>query len=144
MNKLTRMFSTILFAPVLGISHAQVTANAPQPHPSDLKVSFDVLSDTGGDDLGPYMKNVTSELTQHWTSYVTVSELQSVRQQQETVLELSITPNGQIAALQLENPSQDVALDKAALAAARDSAYFPLPAAMKNRDLKLRVHFLVD
>ena len=124
-------------------AHARETAKPHVPQASNLNVSVDLLSDAGPG-VDPYLKNLLSNLRQHWAPLAADAENQSVTTAHETLINLTIAPSGQILALQLENPAQNIALDQAAWGAAVDTPYSPPPTGMKDVYLKLRVHFLVD
>jgi len=130
MKSLLRFLAITLIAPCLIQS-----ASAQSP---DLKLGVDILSNTGGVNLAPYMKNLVSDLKKHWSPQTA----QSV--QQETVITLTIAPDGQLSAMKLETPIHDSALTQAAWNASKTTTFSPLPAGMADPNLKLRIHFIVD
>ena len=142
MKSLLRFLAVTLLAPCLiQPASAQATAHAAQS--PDLKLGVDILSDTSGVNLAPYVRNLVSDLKKHWSSQAAQSNQPSLKQQ-ETVITLTIAPNGQLYAMQLETPGHDSALNQAAWNAAKTTSFSPPPAGMADPNLKLRVHFTVD
>ncbi len=138
MKKLVRFLSvTFLAAISVAPVHGQTMS---QPA---LKLGVDLLSDTNGTNLGPYMKVLISDIRKRWVSVATQEADQAITKHEEAVISLTIAPDGRVLAMLLE-PSHDVALDRAAWSAVTGTTYAPLPAGMKDADLKLRVHFAVN
>jgi TonB family protein len=135
---------TLLASCLITPAHAQATAHELLPNSSDLNVSVDMLSDTAGINIDAYMRTLISDLKKNWMPLVTEEANQPLKSQQETLITLSIAPDGHIAALRMEDSTHDVALDKAAWNATKATTYSPLPAEMKAPNLKLRVHFTVN
>ena len=88
-----------------------------------------------------YMKTLISALKERWTPLVTS---QPTKNREETVIDFTIAPDGQISAMRMENSTHDVTHDKAAWSATKATSYSPPPAGMREPNLKLRVHFTVD
>jgi TonB family protein len=144
MKKLLCFLSFVLLAPCLITpAYAQTTTPATPPQSSDLKLGVDLLSDTNGADLGPYVRILIADLKKHWLPPAAESANQTPLKQEETLLRFTIAPDGQISAMRLENPAQDTAFDKAAWKAATMITPMPLPAGMKGSSLTVLVHFTV-
>ena len=144
MKSLLRFLSITLLAPCLIQSAtAQATAHAVPAQSPDLKLGVDILSDTGGVNLAPYMRNLVSDLKKHWPAPAAQSNPPSAKQQ-KAVLTLTIAPNGQLYAMKLETPGHDSVLNQSAWNAAKTTPFSPPPAGMADPNLKLRVHFMVD
>jgi len=144
MKSLLRFLAVTLLAPCLIQSaSAQAPAHAVPAQSPDLKLGVDMLSDTGGVNLAPYMRNLVSDLKKHWSSPAAQSNAPSAKQQ-EAVLTLTIAPDGQLYAMKLETPGHDSVLNQAAWNAAKTTSFSPSPAGMTDPNLKLRVHFMVD
>ena len=145
MKKLLRFLSIALLVPSL-ISPALAQATSPQP--SDFKFDIDLLSDTGGSNMNPYMKNLASTLRKNWLPLATEAANQPLPQntskQQETLITFTIASDGHISAMQSESPTPRSALDAAAWNATKATTYLPPPPGVKDRSLKLRVHFMVN
>jgi TonB family protein len=145
MKKLLRfLYITLLTPCLITPAHTQVQAHALLPQPSDMKLNVELLSDTNGANLDPYMRNMFSDLKKHWLPPVTETANQPLLKQQETVIIFTIAPDGRLLAMQLEDSPHNTALDKAAWNAVKGTPYSPLPTGMKGQDLKLRVHFMVN
>jgi TonB family protein len=144
MKSLLRFIAVTLLAPCLvQPASAQATAQAVPTQSPDVKLGVDILSDTGGVNLAPYVRNLVSDLKKHWSSPAAQSNPLSLKQQ-ETVLTLTIAPNGQLSAMKLETPGGDSALNQAAWNAAKTTSFSPPPAGMGDPNLKLRVHFMTN
>lgn len=146
MKQLLRVLATPLLATsFISAACAQLPTQTPQQSSPVVKVSFDLLSDTGeGNALTPYLHALNTEFQRQWTRNISVADLQASKAQYETTLSLSLTPDGNLSAVKLDHPTRDAALDRAAWAATTSATYAPLPSAMQGASLKLRVHFLVD
>jgi TonB family protein len=145
MQKLLRFLSINLLTPFLIThAHAQATAHTSLPQPSDMKLGVELLTDTNGTDMAPYMRTLISDLRKHWVPLANEAANHPLVKQEETVLSISIGPDGHIAAMQLEGSTHDTALDKAAWSAAKGTSYLRTPTGIRGPDLKLRVHFTVD
>src|SRR5271170_5656325 len=126
MKKLLYFLSSGLLAPFLmTTAYAQMAEPAMLPQSSDLKVGVDLLSDTKGADLGPYMRILIADLKKHWVAPVAESANQPIMKEEETLLRFTIAPDGHISALRLESPPHDAALNKAAWKAATTTPQLP-------------------
>jgi TonB family protein len=145
MKKLLRFLSITLVTPCLiALAYAQATTPANLPQPSGSTVSVELLGDSGGVNIDPYMKNLISELKKHWLPLIAEAANQPLVKPEETLIGFTIAPDGRILAMQLENSIHNIALDKAAWNATKGTSYLPPPTGMKDPDLKLRVHFVVN
>jgi TonB family protein len=145
MKKPLRLLFIALLTPCLITpAYSQATAQTPVPQPSNLRLNLDLLSDTNGVDLGPYVRTLISDLRKHWLPLVEETENQRPMKQEETIIEFTIAADGGISAMQLKDSTKDTALDKAAWNAAKSTSYLPPPTGMKDSNLKLRVHFIVN
>ena len=144
MKKLPCFLAFVLLAPCLiAPAHAQTMTPAMPQQSSDLKLGVDLLSDTNGADLGPYVRILITDLKKHWLPLATEAANQTPLRQEETLLRFTIATDGQISAMQLENSAQDTVFDKAAWKAATLITPIPLPAGMKGSSLTVLVHFTV-
>ncbi len=134
--------SIVLLAPTLTHrAHAQEAAPETESH--TITLSVDILSDTKGVDLAPYMRATLSAIKNQWQPLVAQAEHQPLRAPDETVISLTIAPDGHISAMKLEHSTKNAALDKAAWAAITSVHYDRLPAGLKDEPLKMRIHFPV-
>jgi TonB family protein len=144
MKKLLPFLSIILLAPCwIKPACAQPSAPAGPPQSPGLNLSMELLTDTDGANVDPYVKNLMSDLKKHWLPLASAAN-QPPLKQQETAIDITIGPGGHIQAMQLEDSTHNTALDKAAWSAAKETTYLPPPAGIKDQTLKLRVHFSVN
>jgi TonB family protein len=107
-------------------------------------LSFELLTDTNGKNIAPYIRELSSGLKKHWLTLGTEAENQPLLKQEETVIDLTIASHGHLSAMHLANSTQNAALDKAAWNTAKEMTYLPPPAGMRDANLKLRLHFIVN
>ena len=112
---------------------------APASQPA-LRV--EILSDTRGADLQPYMRHLTSDLRQHWLALIPRDHLSPAADTAETGIAITITASGHLAEMHLDGATHVAALDEAAWSATKSTAYQPLPAGKNLADLKLRLYFV--
>jgi TonB family protein len=144
MKKLLPILSILLLTPCLiKPASSQLPAPASPLQSPGLNLNLDILSDTNGANLSPYIKTLASDLKKHWLPLANTAN-QPPLKQQETAIDITIAPDGHIQAMQLEDSTHNTALDKAAWSAAKETTYLPPPAGIKDQTLKLRVHFTVN
>jgi TonB family protein len=134
---------TLLTSCLITPEYAQAAAPEKPPKSSGLKVGVELLTDTNGISVDAYIRTLISNLKERWIPLMT-GEAQPLKSQEETVIDFTIAPDGQISAMRMENSTHDVTLDKAAWSATKATSYSPPPAGMREPNLKLRVHFTVD
>jgi TonB family protein len=145
MKRLLRFLSIALLTPCLITpAHAQATAPASWPQSSDLKVGLELLTDTNGVNIDSYVKNLISDLKKHWLPLVKEAANQRPTKPEETTIGFTIGSDGSILAMQLEDSTHNTPFDKAAWSATKGTTYLPPPAGMKDPNLKVRVHFVVN
>jgi TonB family protein len=145
MKKFLGLLSITLLAPsLIKPAYTQETLHAMPPQTSNMKLSFESLTDTNGKNIAPYIRELSSGLKKHWLTLGAEAENQPPLKQEETVIDLTIAPDGRLSAMRLANSTQNAALDKAAWNTAKEMTYLPPPAGMKDSNLKLRVHFVVN
>ena len=140
-----------MWAIVLGISSSCVSASVAAQHPAAAgttqatrtDVALDVLSDSGGVDLNPYFEHLVGALQKRWQPLILQAEPNAPAVPQETVIELTILPDGELGAMRLDGSTQDKLLTRAAWAATQGITYPSPPAGMRDAALKLRLHFKV-
>jgi TonB family protein len=121
-----------------GSAIQKATQAAAARHPRELG-QLDVLSDTQGVDLGPYLKGILTTVRQNW--YKLIPE--SARMERgRLAIEFAINKDGQVADMHLAASSGDVALDRPAWGSITNSSPFPaLPAEFKGKHLALRFRY---
>lgn len=124
----------LLVLSLLGVARGQEASHVPV---NGLQV--DVLSDTRGVDLGPYMKTAIFNLKSHWLSSAQKFGQQSAGEA-KPIVSFTIEPNGRTTSLTLEHGSGDVKLDRTAWTAITATNFSSLPPALDS-PLRLRVTF---
>lgn len=118
--------------------------SAPSAH-QGLNTGVDILSDTQGVDFGPYLRRILSDIKRNWYPLIPEEAQPPLNKQGETLIRFTISPDGSIAAMNLDGSSHDVAIDKACWGAITSEGKFPpLPAAFKGPNLELRIDFLTN
>jgi TonB family protein len=119
-------------------------AGLPSQHPG-LNGGVDVLSDTMGWDYGPYVQRVVWDTERAWWPIIPESARPPLDKQGKVMIRFKIFPDGSVHDMQLEGPSGDVALDRAAWAGITGGSPFPpIPKAFKGPFLELRFYFLYN
>jgi len=145
MKKSLRFLAIFVLAPCLMTpTFAQTTSSLSDPQPSNFKVSVELLSDPSGTNIDSYMSGLISEVKKHWVSLVAESTDRQLTKQEESVIRFTIAPDGHISAMQLESTTHDTVLDKTAWNATKGTSYSPLPMGMKDANLQIRIHFIVN
>jgi TonB family protein len=145
MKKSLRFISIVLLAPsLIKPAYAQETLHAMSPQTSNMNLGFELLTDTNGKNIAPYIRELSSGLKKHWLVLATEGANQPVLKQEETVIDLTIAPDGHLSAMRLEDSTNNAAVDKAAWNVAKGMTYLPPPTGMRDASLKLRVHFVVN
>jgi TonB family protein len=109
------------------------------PQPSNFGTSVDILSDTGGVNINPYMKKTISDLTRRWDLLVPDTARHPLAKDEASIT-FTIAADGKVSAMMLGDRTHNVALDKAAWSAVTTTSFLPPP----TGSLKLRVHFVVN
>ena len=133
--------AVILFASCLiTAAHAQATAQKAVVQPPVLKLSVDMLSDTGGVNVNSYMKDMISDLRKQWLRLTADTANQPLTKKEETTITFGIAPDGTVSSMALNGSTHNVALDKTAWSAVQATSYLPPP----TGSFKVRVHFVVN
>lgn len=108
----------------------------------DVRISVDVLSDSGKSGLDPYIRSLVSSLTKRWTQAAAGLPPERGIDHHETLLDLTLAKDGQVLSLRQQGTESDELWSHAAWEAAKGNAYPPLPTTVKTDGLKLRLHFV--
>lgn len=112
---------------------------------AQLVQGVDVLSDTQGANLQPYLKGVLHQIYEQWTPLIPADAQPPASRQGMTQIRLTIHRDGSIAAMRLDASTYDNALNHAAWAAIKGVGQLsPLPREFHGSNLELRIHFLVN
>ncbi|MBV8116246.1 MAG: TonB family protein [Silvibacterium sp.] len=119
-------------------------ANAPMQHPAQ-QGKVEILSDTMGVDLGPYMQRVIYDTKRAWYPIIPEAAQPPLLKQGVVAIRFKIFPDGSVKEMHLDGPSGDVSLDRAAWGGITGAApYPPLPKGFKGPFLELRFYFLYN
>ena len=110
---------------------------------SKLRVSVDTLNEiapAASGELAPYFRNMISGLKRNWKPSTTAPEAE----QREADALLTIQPSGEVLEIHLEGVTHNQVLNRSSWDALGKMTLAPLPNAMNNAPLRIRVHFIVD
>jgi TonB family protein len=107
--------------------------------------TVEVLSDTHGADLNPYIRSAIGLIYKNWTALLPGEVKPPQSKQGESVIRIRILPDGRIGAMWLDSSTHDDAINRACWqAVTRLEQFPPLPDAMGSNPLLLRIHFYVN
>lgn len=105
----------------------------------------EILSDTQGVDFGPYMERVLQAIRTNWYAIIPESARPPILKQGNVYIQFVIGKDGKISGMQLQGPSGDVSLDRAAWGGITGSNPFPqLPSQFSGPYLALRIKFMYN
>ena len=118
--------------------------NAPRLHPG-LKSGTEILSDTMGVDFGPYLRRLHNIIQPSWEQLIPQECYSPINKDGNTVIRLTILPDGNIGDIHLEDSTHDRAIDKAAWGSIIGQGQLPpLPASFKGQNLQLRFTYVIS
>jgi len=138
---------TLVLFPQCGIGQFQKSAgtsiqDAAKASAADRPQSTEVLSDTSGFKILPYVNRVHQIAGEKWRHLITSSGKDFTHRNGTTVVEFTITRNGEIQDLHISESSGQDDLDELALQSVSRSSPLPvLPAGFAAKELKLKFHF---
>jgi TonB family protein len=103
--------------------------------------SVDILSDTLGVDLSPYIQKVVDATYRSWLPVVPAAARPPQKKQGRVIIRFRINKDGSVSNMTLEVPSGDVLLDRAAWGGLTGASLPKLPAEFKGPCLDLRFYF---
>ena len=104
--------------------------------------ALDVLSDTQGVDLGPYLSRVVDAVRRNWYTIIPEAARDTLLKRVKVAIEFAILPDGRVAGMKITGVSGDVSLDRAAWGGITASNPFaPLPSEYHAPYLALRFRF---
>ncbi len=105
----------------------------------------DILTDTQGVDFSPYLRQVLPMIKRSWLNLLPEEARTPFNLQGETLIRITISPDGKIGAMHLDASTRQVKLDRAAWGAITGIGQLPpLPADFSGPNLELRIHFIVN
>ena len=141
MNRLWLALAVVLLARASLTSHANAQLAAPAASSQGFNLSTDILSDTKGADVSPYIRTTLSAIKSHWLPLVAHADQPPLRAPDETAISLTIAPDGHLIQMKMEHSTGNAAFDRAAWASITSARYSPLPSGMQDSPLKMRIHF---
>ena len=122
---------------------ADVTA--PRSDDSSVPQGVEILSDTGGVDIGPYVKQVIATVYKNWVPLLPQEATPPQANQMNPAIRFTILPDGKIESVHLDSSTNDDAINRACWGAITSTGQFPpLPTGMGPKPLELRIHFSVN
>ena len=119
-------------------------SGAPQSAPNQ-RSGVEILTDTQGVDFGPYIKTALATIKKNWLPLIPEEARPPANAQGETLIRFTITPDGKISAMHLDQSSQHDNIDRAAWGAITGVGQFPpLPTEFRGPKLELRIDFLTN
>jgi len=107
-----------------------------------VKGNMEVLTDTQGVDLGPYLSKVLQSVRENWYQLIPTEAHLPELKKGAVSIEFVILRNGQVDGMKIVGPSGDAELDKAAWGGIEYSVPFAaLPDKFHGPYLALRIHF---
>ena len=145
------LFALLFVTPL----YAQANSGTARNHEEAVKVGsaqsqqpsgLEVLSETNGVDLKPYLKGVFRSVKDNWYKRIKAVVPQPEQSKQgSTAIEFAIARDGAVAAMKLVASAGDVIQDRAAWEAITAAIPFPsLPAVYRGKTLLLRLRFLYN
>jgi outer membrane biosynthesis protein TonB len=118
---------------------------APSGGGQGMGTGAEILSDTQGVDFGPYIRRILGDIKRNWIPLIPEEARPPLNKQGETLIRFTINSDGTIAAMHLDGPSQDTAIDRACWGGITGVGQFPpLPANFHGPNLELRVDFFTN
>ncbi len=112
---------------------------------TSLPGDVEILSDTGGVDLRPYIKQIVGLIYKNWMPLIPAEAKPPESKQGESSIRFTILPDGRIGAMHLDASTHDDSINRSCWGAITSMGQFPaLPAAMGPKPLELRIHFYVN
>jgi len=104
--------------------------------------TVDILSDTGGFDVGPYLSSVLEKLRKQWLAAMPQEARAPLYKYGAVAIMFTIRRDGTVDSMKIAGPSGDLALDRAAWGAVTASNPLPaLPVGFTRDYLTIRIRF---
>lgn len=130
-----------------GESPPSNSSNEKQPDPPTRKipdVPVDVLTDTKGIDVHPYLAVVLPKIRANWDKNIpeSLAVAPLIKRKGNVVIGFRVMKNGKITKMELHKSSGNIAKDRAAWAGIAESNPLPpLPSRFACNYVELRIHF---
>ena len=150
MKSLFLLAVIVVLVPALALTQDKPSSSAPLDSPSFVcdAASFavsgnvEVLNDTQGVNLGPYLSEVVKSVRMNWNKFIPGEAWPPVLKQGKVSIELAILPTGTVRNMVIVSPSGEIGLDRAAWGRIVASIPFgPLPQEFHGPYLTVRFNF---
>jgi TonB family protein len=114
------------------------------PTPKKIDLPVDVLTDTKGIDVHPYLAGVLPKIKANWGKNIpeSLAVEPPIKRKGNVVIGFRLMKNGKITKMELHQSSGDIAKDRAAWAGIAESNPLPpLPSGFACSYVELRIHF---
>jgi TonB family protein len=123
----------------------QETETSTTSTPLNQIPGVEVLSDTLGVDFGPYVRSLIGTIKKNWIPLIPAEARPGGSMHGETLIRLSISPDGKIKAMHVDRSSGHVNIDRAAWGAITAAGQFPPPpTGFKGSSFDLRMNFVTN
>jgi TonB family protein len=139
------LLSPACFGQQVPVQSSSADALAARSADTNNHGGVEVLSDTGGVDVHPYVKQILKMIYKNWVKLMPPEARRPELIQAEAAIRFRILPDGRIGAMFLDSSSHNDVISRSCWEAITSVDQFPaLPAAMGSKPLDLRIHFYVN
>lgn len=119
---------------------------APAPGESPLNIGgVEVLSDMQGVNFNPYLRRLIADIYRNWMPLIPEECKPPLSKEGETVIRLTILPDGRIGAMHLDGSTHDDAINRAAWGSITSEGQFPpLPSQFHGPNLVLQLTYQIN
>lgn len=104
--------------------------------------AVDILSDTGGFDVGPYISSVLEKIRRQWLATMPAEARSPILKYGAVSIMFTIRKDGTVDSMKIAGPSGDLEMDRAAWSAVASSSPLPaLPYGFTKDSLSIRLRF---
>ncbi len=126
----------------IGSAHGQTKPESPNEEKSNGFPDVEVLSDTNGIDVTPYVKEVAKKVRTEWLPLVPENARAPMLKQGKVTIGFAILAKGKVTGMHLVQSSGDTSMDRAAWGGIYQAQPFPeLPKGIEHGYLQCRFHF---
>lgn len=120
-------------------------ATAAKSNGTSTPGGVEILSDTGGVNVSPYIRQIMAIIYKNWMPLIPPEAKPPEAKQAESSIRFTILPDGSIGAMHLDESTHEDAVNRSCWGAITSAGHFPaLPTGMESKPLELRIHFYVN
>jgi outer membrane biosynthesis protein TonB len=128
-----------------GGSSGESSGGISTPKGTNLGGGLEVLSDTQGVDFSAYLRRMHSDVMRNWEPLLPEETYAPLLKSGETIIILTILPDGKIGDIRLEGSTHDDAINRSAWGSLTSEGQFePLPSRFHGPSLILRLRYMVN